>query len=239
MKHMIWFIGEVVDVSDKLGRVKVRCVDQHEGVSDEDLPLAIVSQSTMSASMAGVGSSPHGLLKGSNVIGFYLDGEQMQIPFVLCTFNSRTDDKPDVNELAFTDKSEYPMNKVYHTQSGHTIEIDDSPNNGRIHIKHRTGSLFLIDNDGNITRTSVKNDTQVTAGDGFITVKGNVTEKIDGNYTLEVGGNYSVKVGGTTTYNVGGSWNNNVGGVYGIRSAAYNLNAGGQAKVKAGVILLN
>ena len=239
MQNMIWFIGEVVDVSDKLGRVKVRCLDQHEGVKDEDLPLAVVAQSTMSASMSGVGSSPHGLLKGSNVIGFYFDGEQKQIPFILCTFNSKTDDKPDVNELAYNTKSEYPKNKVYHTESGHTIEIDDSSKNGRIHIKHRTGSLFLIDNEGTITRTSVNDDTQVTAGDGFITVKGNVTEKITGNYTLDVGGSYSVKVGGSATYNIGGSCNNTVGGVYSIKSSSYNLNAGGQAKLKAGVILLN
>lgn len=236
---MIWFIGEVTDVSDKLGRVKVRIVDQHDDIDDKDLPLAIVAQSTMSASMSGVGISPHGLLKGSNVIGFYLDGDTKQMPFILCTFNSQTNDKPDVSELAFNEKSEYPKNKVHHTESGHTIEIDDSKDNGRIHIKHRSGTFYIIDNDGTFTRCSVKDDYQVTAGNGHITVKGNVTEKIDGNYTLHVGGNYSVKVGGSTTFDVSGGYSNNVGGSYSIKSASYNLNAGGQAKLKAGVIMLN
>lgn len=236
MKNMVWFVAEVVDVSDKLGRVKVRCVDIHDGVDDNDLPLAIVGQTTMSASMKGVGVSPHGLLKGSQVVGFFFDGEQKQLPFILCSFNTTTDDEPDVSSLT---QDEYPKNKVFVTETGHIIEISDSENNSRIHIKHRTGTHYIIDNDGNMTRNSIKDDYQVTAGDGFITVDGNVVENIKGDYTLNVDGNYSVSVKGSASLTTSSSYTVKSSGLYSVKCSAHNMDAGGQAKIKAGVILLN
>lgn len=84
----IWFLGVVEDNRDPamLGRVKVRCYGYHTGdksqLPTEDLPWANVSQPTTSAGLRGVGSSPTGLLIGTQVWGWFLDGVVGQIPFV-------------------------------------------------------------------------------------------------------------------------------------------------------------
>lgn len=89
-----WFIGKVVDRNDtlQLGRVKVRIFGIHpdsekkEGenyVPDDHLPWAIPVQPVTSAGIFGVGQSPTGLLVGSYVLGFFIDGQDAQIPVIL------------------------------------------------------------------------------------------------------------------------------------------------------------
>ena len=90
------FIGQVEDVDDpkRSGRVKVRCVGWHpynrQGRSDDtlstaDLPWARVGMPTTHPQQARSGGK-HGLLPGCWVMGFFLDGEEAQDPFILCTF---------------------------------------------------------------------------------------------------------------------------------------------------------
>lgn len=91
-----WFQGVVEDIHDpeKMGRVKVRCFGIHtnktvldpstgRGIPTEDLPWAFVAQGTMSASMHGIGTSPHGLVEGSWVFGVSLDGMRYNTLLVL------------------------------------------------------------------------------------------------------------------------------------------------------------
>lgn len=78
-----WFIGIVEDVLDpeNMGRVRVRCFGIH---SDDKTELP-----TASLPWALVGTSPNGnssdighLLQGTTVYGMFLDGIDMQMPFV-------------------------------------------------------------------------------------------------------------------------------------------------------------
>ena len=77
------FIGQVEDVNDPKGayRAKVRCIGVHpcekngeDGVKTEDLPWARVGMSTQFPQQARIGGK-HGLLPGSWVFGYFLDGE--------------------------------------------------------------------------------------------------------------------------------------------------------------------
>ena len=47
-------------------------------------------------------------------------------------------------------KSKYPFNHVYESESGHVIEIDDTPGYERINVFHRKGARFEINNEGEI-----------------------------------------------------------------------------------------
>ena len=89
------FIGTVEDVDDpkRAGRVKVRCIGWHpkektgdQGLKTEDLPWAKVGMPTTHNQQARIGGK-HGLLPGAWVMGFFLDGEEANQPFVLTTFN--------------------------------------------------------------------------------------------------------------------------------------------------------
>jgi hypothetical protein len=91
--NFIWFFGVVEDIIDPLniGRVKIRCygwhTDDREVLPPEELPWAQVMMPNTSASMAGVGESPTGLIEGSHVIGFFMDGESAQQPMIIGSFH--------------------------------------------------------------------------------------------------------------------------------------------------------
>lgn len=89
------FIGTVEDVDDpkRAGRVKVRCIGWHpkektgdQGLKTEDLPWGKVGMPATHNQQARIGGK-HGLLPGSWVMGFFLDGEEANQPFILSTFN--------------------------------------------------------------------------------------------------------------------------------------------------------
>ena len=87
------FIAQVEDVNDpkQSGRVKVRCVGWHPkdkaDLATKDLPWARVGMPTTHAQIGRVGGK-HGLLPGSMVMGFFMDGHDAQKPFILSSFNA-------------------------------------------------------------------------------------------------------------------------------------------------------
>ena len=88
-KNLVWFFGVVENRIDPnfLGRVQVRCMGHHTSnrfdLPTEDLPWSMVMQPTTSAAQTDVGQSPTGLVEGSWVVGFFLDGEEKQQPLVI------------------------------------------------------------------------------------------------------------------------------------------------------------
>jgi hypothetical protein len=107
--HFTAFIGRVEDVNDpkQSGRVKVRCIGWHpkdkkgeDGLKTDDLPWARVGMPTTMAQQGRIGGK-HGLLNGSWVFGFFLDGQEAQDPVILNTFNftAKASDKDNRKEL--------------------------------------------------------------------------------------------------------------------------------------------
>ena len=99
-RNFVWFVGVVEDRNDPnyLGRVRARCFGFHTEdrvqLPTEDLPWAMVMQSINSAAQTEVGESPTGLVDGSWVIGFFMDGEEAQQPLVLGSLGGYAS-KPD------------------------------------------------------------------------------------------------------------------------------------------------
>lgn len=82
-----FYFGVVVDVNDpeKANRVKVRILGLHDNTIDiknKHLPWALVSMPTTGSSTTGIGTN-HGLVQGSFVLVYFVDGEDQQIPLVL------------------------------------------------------------------------------------------------------------------------------------------------------------
>jgi hypothetical protein len=84
-----WWVGVVEDINDpiQIGRVRVRCYGYHTSdkgqIPTDQLPWAIPVNPVTGASISGVGESPTGLVQGSWVIGFFIDGERAQEPAIL------------------------------------------------------------------------------------------------------------------------------------------------------------
>ena len=88
---MIFFIGIVEDRNDpkSQGRVRVRIFGDHDAdktkIPTESLPFSQVMMPVTSASCGGIGQSATGIVEGSMVVGFYLDGPNKQTPLILGT----------------------------------------------------------------------------------------------------------------------------------------------------------
>lgn len=76
--------------------------------------------------------------------------------------------------------AEYPHNKVFSTNSGITIEIDDTPDEERIHVYHPSNSYIEIDKNGNIIIRNASNKFEIVDADKL--------KYVSGDYTLYVGG---------------------------------------------------
>ena len=74
-----WFVGVVEDRDDpeKAGRVRVRCLGYHSAdiqkIPLESLPWASVMMPVTAGANSGIGFSPHFLLEGTWVVGFFRD----------------------------------------------------------------------------------------------------------------------------------------------------------------------
>ena len=81
-----WFVGVVEDRNDpkKLSRVRVRVLGAHTGdtsntgIPTADLPWAHVMMPVTAGANSGIGVSPHFLLEGTWVLGFFRDVHQQE-----------------------------------------------------------------------------------------------------------------------------------------------------------------
>lgn len=220
-----WFIGVVEDRNDplKLGRIRVRVHHIHDDkikIPTDHLPWAFVILPITSSSLKEVGMSPTGIQVGTTVIGFFADGNEGQIPLVYGTMPGIPKGVHDVNSLArevqVLAKSQlgpeppsaygakYPYNKTFTTESGHALEIDDTPSKERLHMYHRTGTYTEINEKGRRVCKIVSDDYEIVAGNKEVYIKGNVNIVVKGNVNMKVDGSYNASIGGSCTIKSGG-----------------------------------
>lgn len=90
----------------------------------------------------------------------------------------------------------YPKNQVFHSESGHVYEVDDTPGYERTLDFHKSGTYVEIDKDGNKTTTVVGDNQTVVVKNDSVHIKGHVMLTVDGNLRQYVGGDYILEVGG-------------------------------------------
>ena len=198
-----WFIGSVVDIDDPLlsNRVKVMPYGFYDETIDKEyLNWSTVMMPNTSSSYKGFGSN-HELMVGSWVVGFFRDGPSAQDAIILGSIASSTDGTIDIPEEAQLNP---PTNKVHKTEAGHLIEVDNTSDAERIHIKHTSGTYILMHPNGDIEHNN-KNHTKITTGDDTVTITGNSNVTIDGDCNLTVGGNYKADVTGNIDLNASGN----------------------------------
>ena len=94
-----FYTGVVEDRNDPRleGRVRVRIyglhTDDKQLISTGDLPWSDVLMPVTSPSISGLGLSPHGLVDGSTVMGFFRDEDEMQDFVVIGSLFGRPSDK--------------------------------------------------------------------------------------------------------------------------------------------------
>lgn len=137
-----------------------------------------------------------------------------------------------ISEPATQYNAKYPYNRVTASQSGHIIEIDDTPGYERVHIYHRSGTFIEFHPDGKlVTRVRGNNTVVVNGNDNSIilgskndSIESDSNSSIGGNLNLVVSGNVAVQINGNATIDVSGDSTMNVSGTASIKSPKINLN---------------
>lgn len=188
-----------------------------ENILDDDIESVKISQG--SSKVASTGKSPSGFSDPSRIFP-----RQEYLQDVTTNKAARGQIKNNLNiggggpnlslELNDQPNSEYPLNEVRETITGHVIEIDDTKGTQRILIKHRTGSGVELRSDGTVLINAMHNTVRVTGndekviveGDGELIYNGNLKLTVAGDFDLDVKGNYNVRTGGNKAEVVNGSY---------------------------------
>jgi uncharacterized protein (TIGR02594 family) len=240
-KSFTWFIGVVEDRNDpvQLGRVRVRCFGWHTDKKDQiptsALPWAVVINSTDSGSISGLGTTPPGLLEGSWVLGFFLDGDTGQEPAILGSITGIPDALPNT-QLGFNDpQGNFPryinesdvnklargINTITYTPDS-SIEEPASPFNAKYPFNHVTetesGHIKEYDDtpgaerireshrSGSLYEIHPNGDKVVrVVGKKYAIVAGDESVHIGGEVKVIIDGNVDVKIGGTCTIESAGN----------------------------------
>lgn len=155
LNGFVWWIGIVEDNNDPLrsGRVKVRCLEWHTKdksiLPTEDLPWAQIMMPANNASNSGIGHSPNGIINGSWVIGFFLDGHDAQRPLVMGSIPGIPSDEPNPN-IGFNDPDGVYPNKVNEPDTNRLARNDQDGLEGYESFQHEVIQKKEDDREQNI-----------------------------------------------------------------------------------------
>jgi hypothetical protein len=157
--------------------------------------------------------------------------------------DSKKKKKSNLFELESPYAAKYPYDNVIESESGHVIEIDDTPDKERLHFYHRSGSYREYRPDGTTQEKVIKDSYQAVDSNKNVYVKGNYTVNVDGNLTFNVKGNIGMKAGGYISGTAGSSVSLTAGTTFSAFApasasmttiGAASVTAGGMASMTAG-----
>lgn len=132
--------------------------------------------------------------------------------------------------------AQYPYNHTYQSESGHTMEFDDTPNAERVSLNHKSGTFLEMRPDGSQVNKIIGDGYTVIDRNGVITIEGKANVHVGGscniyvanNCNLTVGGNTNIDMHGNVDWKVGGNMNLAVKGTFATRvDGDYSMDVSG------------
>jgi hypothetical protein len=260
--NFTWFVGVVEDINDpiKIGRVRVRAfgwhTDDKNRIPTDSLPWAVPVNPVTGASTSGIGTSPTGMMQGSWVIGFFMDGERAQEPAIMGTIASISEEKGDIKK-GFTDPDgEFPrdeylakpdVNKLALGEQTrpHTLDTEigepDDPYKAEYPHNHvmetRSGHIKEYDDtpDHERIRELHKSGTfyEVHPDGSVVThIVKDGYRVVANNESIHVKGNVTLIIDQNCTTKITGNWDVDVEGDITIDGKTINLNSGSKGAAR-------
>lgn len=91
---------------------------------------------------------------------------------------------------------EYPYNNITMTESGHFLEMDDTPGRERVRLQHRSGTFMEMHPDGAEVHKILGDGYEIVAKDKNVLIKGTCNITINGDAILDIKGNKFEKIAG-------------------------------------------
>jgi hypothetical protein len=131
--------------------------------------------------------------------------------------------------------AKYPLNHVIETNSGHVIELDDTPNFERVQIFHKKGSFVEFHPNGTIVHRGVNDRFQIVYNNDNVYVGGNLNLSVVGTVNILAGANTNISTTGDATWRVGGNLRMDIGGNFDVAvGGATNIDTGGGTIIYSG-----
>ena len=138
--------------------------------------------------------------------------------------------------------AEYPYNRVIQSESGHIIEMDDTPGCERIHIYHKNGTFIELDQTGSVVEKTKgsqyrfvdKNDHLSVGGQARISISGEMKVYCASNVIMEVDGDVNLKCFNDITAEAAGKIDLAAREEINIHSANINIEADDYINQRAG-----
>lgn len=137
----------------------------------------------------------------------------------------------DEPESAF--KGEYPYNKVTETESGHIIEIDDTPGSERLHVFHKAGTYIEIDSNGSMVRRIKGSSYEIIDRNGKISISGRADISVTGACNIYVGNDANIEVEGDTNITCHNDITAQAGGTLNLSAREFVNITGGNVNIEA------
>lgn len=207
-------VTNIDGINENYGKVQIRISGDQGPIGEAtNLLWAFIMVPSTSPAESGIGITPNWLNVNTTVFGVFLDGAYRNMPMILGALNqnkpepvghgiSRLASGDDIprnltpkEEQVGVDRNRNPVykdNKVLTTSAkdnpkivNHIIELDDTPENERILVKHKSGSYVEFFHDGNMMIKSANSNYDVAIKNKEIFVNGNVIIKADNATTIE------------------------------------------------------
>jgi hypothetical protein len=132
----------------------------------------------------------------------------------------------------------YPYNNIQQTESGHSFEMDDTPNRERVRLQHRSRTFLEMHPNGDEVHKVYGTGYEIHLKGKNVLIKGTCNITIEGDANMEVKGDHNLKVSGDYNILVGGKMNTRVVGDISLSgdndiSIAANENFGGAVRIAA------
>ncbi len=138
--------------------------------------------------------------------------------------------------------AQYPFNKVFGSEAGHAIEIDDTPGAERLNFAHRSGTFDEIGPDGTKVTKIVGDGYTILDKNGFIMIEGIANVHVAGNCNviimsdtnLTMHGRVSMDIHNDVDVNIAGRLSLSVGeGIYARNGGPMSLENVGNIDIDA------
>lgn len=129
--------------------------------------------------------------------------------------------------------AKYPYNKVFESESGHALELDDTPGAERVHLAHRSGTFEEIYPSGTKVEKIVKNNYKIVLSDDHLYVVGKVNITIESDANIRVVGNINLQGENDLNALISGDSNISIAGDLKIQAENIDVLAAGSLNIQS------
>jgi hypothetical protein len=98
----------------------------------------------------------------------------------------------------------YPYNKIQQSESGHSIEMDDTVGKERLRLQHRSGSFLEMQPDGTEVHKIYGDGYEIVMGAKNVSIKGQCNITIEGPCVVNIKGDSIMNIAGDSTQFISG-----------------------------------